>query len=200
MIKERLSSAVRAVKRRSSFVFSRTKQLFEPKTREKKLLSFLRTYLGQEHKFFHDLEKLTASGSIRKFCYEGQTVAIKSTDGTEMHGHNFKKLRKTFLAHHLLLKTGSINAKYYKLRSARVIGRIRNYLIMSFVEGKRADQMRFNNVEEEASFSSALVELRENFSELKKQGHIEQSPQFLHLIVAGKQQGKWVFYFPYDFG
>lgn len=139
--------------------------------------------------------------SVRVAVIDGRKVVFKNTKGKDRHGHDYEKLRRTFLQHQLALRQGIIKAEKYSARTPKAYGRIGKYLVMQYVEGKSLTKFAILSAYEE--IDAAYQEMKANFAKLKEKGLIEQEPQLFHVIIgnrSGLKRGKVVFYFVYDYG
>ena len=177
-------------------------------TRE--LMKYLNTQLPNP-RFFTGLEMTTKPG-VRILTFKERKVAIKDTSGKYVGGADPKRIRvklaevQTRLHRHR--RSGLSTPGDFQIHSIPVYGKIGNYLIMAFIEGKNAAQLarqyrafiegKNPDDPEAKSFWSAYTAF-EDF--VKNEGiHF---PQTFHSIVqntnpANPARGKWIFYPPYD--
>jgi hypothetical protein len=169
-----------------------------PKRREQRLVAFLHKSLTPS--FFDSLERISNSAMVvKRLDFEGLSLAIKDTNGDAGHGYAFEKSRQSFLAHQQAIRFGELQSVNYKLHSARVLGKIGPYLIMTFMKGEPLYELRQKLAgPTNESLESALSELENNFNKLQEFNKIGMIPDITHL-TAKLEKGKWIFYLPYDF-
>ncbi|MFH1256327.1 MAG: hypothetical protein V1494_03455 [Candidatus Diapherotrites archaeon] len=169
-----------------------SRNLVWPPEAQKRLVKELKHKLRKG--LFISLPIIRGSNYIRKYYFEGIPVAIKDTGFLDVHGHDYNSLKQAFLEYHRAIKAGEIGAKFHSLRSPKVYARVKNFLIMEYVEQTPVQPS------EEGSHSQATLEASKNFDHLIKIGRIKGMlvPQVSHIMPQKKEGGKWVFYHPYD--
>ena len=193
----------------TSPIFKR--QLLKPPFR-KALLKELDARLNDKT-FFSKLNPLgTKYGRVKEYEFMGVQVAVKNTDGTNSHGGNYKEIRKDIMQHQIAVRKGQINAPLYILRTPRVYGVVDNYLIMEKVKDMRNGR-HHNDWRQEPTYPKivdlAYTQLAENLRYLKKtkksltteihaQVSLDQEGSSPHFIPTGIENGKVIFYAPYD--
>ncbi|VVB74745.1 Uncharacterised protein [uncultured archaeon] len=144
--------------------------------------------------------------SIYKFVFKGNPVAFKNTLASKTHGSDPASLRNDFLIHQRAVRLGKISADKYILRSPKVYGMVGQYLVMEYIEGATIDNAaaKFGlDKFQRKNFLDSAYQLEGNFSKLLADGalsNIKRKPQWTDVMVAGHNNGKWVFYLPYDYG
>lgn len=132
-----------------------------------------------------------------RFFYNGVPVVIKWTGPFHLHGGKPNLLRHDFLAHQRAVRAGQIDTSFYILRSPKVYGKVGDFLVMEYVS---------NAIKQEASlresFTNARGQLERNLHFLEMENRLSfplERPQSRHLMAAGVENGKWIFYLPYDY-
>ena len=188
-----------APKKAKSKLFFRHRVL-SPKER-RRLLPHIRRKLKQRG-FFTGLRSVGECSYVRKYEVDGRVLIIKDTSRHRMHSLNYADIRKDVLAHHQALRRGLIKADRYIATVPKAYGRIDKYLVMEYVPEKFPNHPNFSR-----SLSLARIEMSSNLSRLVKAGLIpDRPPQARDAIVAGHtnpkhpENGKCVFFLPYDYG
>jgi len=185
---------------------------------QKDLMKYLRKELNSNPGFFNTLEILKGDRGVPKrvLDFRGKKVVIKRDPTVKdpdiakrgIHGGNYEKIRKLLLAHQAGVLEGKINPKSYVLRSIKVYGRIGEFLVMDYVQGKGYYYHYFlpysgtSGTIDLKDVREAKNEIEQNFC--KVVGVNQKHLQFFDMIVAGKtnpahpEKGKWIFYLPYD--
>ncbi len=169
------------------------RKLAQPLSSRKEMMDFLKSRLSQI--FFSALP--TIRFKVRKFMWNGKPVVIKDTLGFIDQGYQYDNTRKAILLHQRAVRSGKISARHYRIKTPKVYGRIGNYLVMEFMQGKNYDDNSGN-------LGMAYQELKENFKKLCIENLLTE-PQLHDLIVLGNsnpgnpERGVWYFSLPYDF-
>ena len=186
-----------------------SRHIIQPPAEQRRLIQELEGKLKNPD-FFNGLPSLKSS-SVKRFEFNGVSVAIKNTKGNippgsnirQMHGYDFNSFRKTLLAHQEAVRNKGITASRYKLKSIKVYGRIGNFLVMEFVESPSRGKVRRElNAAVRKSLDAATAQLESNLGKLTRD--YTNIPQETHLMVVGNSnpkypdKGQWVFFLPYD--
>jgi len=137
--------------------------------------------------------------SIFKFTFQGKPVAFKNTLASKKHGFDPASLRNDFLTHQRAVRSGQIIADKYVLRSPKVYGMVGQYLVMECIEGATIDNAstRFAlDKFQRRNFFDSVHQLEQNFSKLLADEALadkKRMPQWTDVMVAGHNNGKWVF-------
>lgn len=161
----------------------------------KELMVVLRVKL-RDPRYFRGLEKIRDQHWVRKFSFNGLTVAVKRTEGKISQGADYRALRRAFLSHQQAVRGGKINPKYYILRSIKVHGHIGDYLIMRYIP-----PYKDRNITSDRSFNVACSEVGANFNKLRcipPQTTMHVMP-LRNTKPHSPSEGKWIIYLPYDY-
>jgi len=177
-----------------------------PTRRGKELMAELERKLTRE--FFESLKDADPDlhrkdpHKVKQFEFEGKLYVIKDTLGRgNLQGYNYEDYRRALHVHQLAVRNGIIKPKHYMLRTIRVHGRIGNYLVMDFVDGRKYSTL-VNSLESPQFLKKTRDELEENLEKLNKKGFTTMVRgrrfQFDHSIVRKARFDVWEFYLPYD--
>lgn len=158
--------------------------------------------------FFNSLQDIgKTKGHVKLFYFGEIPVVIKDTQRRDMHGFNYKEIRRSLLVHQKAALKGKISPERYRLITPKVYGRIGRYLVMEYMEHRETPKAgKTENQAEITSFSRAYKELEENFTKairISKTFGVD-IPQVFHLMVLGNtnpknpDKGVWLFSLPYD--
>lgn len=187
---KKFSGAQKTVGRGAASARQVYKRLIIPQNQRRELLCTLERNLVAPG-FFDSLPKVAPCVGI--FDFKNMPVAIKDTSmgGYRVpieHGFGFEEIRSGFLAHQRALRSGEIKAEHYVLRTIKVYGRIKHFLIMEYISHKRAVPMPV----------SVSSELTRNFGFLKREGLIRKETQRYHYVAIGNTNPLVVF-LAYDY-
>lgn len=141
----------------------------------------------------------------------------RTVELAEREGLDYEAVRDSLAGHHKAVRAGIVDASMYRLHLPRPYGIVgERFLAMEWIPEVRASEFKDNLkkacLKDEGmravmdSFQSAYAQYEANMKKLMKEGFISHGHvmQIGQAMVAGHtnprrlDEGKWVFYIPYD--